>query len=310
MRIEQLKYFLEVAQSGSINAVAQHLFISQQGISDALKRMEKELGVVLFNRSKVGITLTPAGEGLYEYAHQVVQAYGQLENYVLQLQDEAAMNTGSILSISVNPLSTTILLPDLLERVEKQRPQLRFSCRDTTKVEEMIQQLREHAVDICIFMLMQFDKDKVLQELPQDVAAYKLFEDELVTCVLADSELGRKKSISMTEFKNMRKVLCDGAYTSVQDDADFISNNIDFQLKLILKKQAAAVTASYFFQRTFPNDLVAALPIKPAYKANYYVMLPKSEWSEELCFLLQVLADYIIELTGQKAEYLPILEQK
>ena len=83
MRIEQLKYFLEAAQSGSINAVAQHLFISQQGISDALKRMEKELGVVLFNRSKVGITLTPAGEGLYEYAHQVVQAYGQLENYVL-----------------------------------------------------------------------------------------------------------------------------------------------------------------------------------------------------------------------------------
>ena len=42
MRIEQLKYFLEVAHSGSINATAQHLFISQQGISEALKRMEQE----------------------------------------------------------------------------------------------------------------------------------------------------------------------------------------------------------------------------------------------------------------------------
>lgn len=61
LRIEQLKYFLEVAQSGSINAVAQHLFISQQGISDALKRMENELGVVLFKRSKMGITLTAGG---------------------------------------------------------------------------------------------------------------------------------------------------------------------------------------------------------------------------------------------------------
>ena len=53
MRIEHLKYFLEVAQSGSINAVAQHLFISQQGISDALKRMENELGVVLFKRTPI-----------------------------------------------------------------------------------------------------------------------------------------------------------------------------------------------------------------------------------------------------------------
>lgn len=311
MRIEQLKYFLEVAQSGSINAVAQHLFISQQGISDALKRMEKELGVVLFNRSKVGITLTPAGEGLYTYARQVVKAYGELENYILQLQDEAAKNTASVLHVSVNPLSTTILLPDILERVEKQRPQLSFSCRDTTKIEEMVQQIQEKAADICIFMLMQFDESKILQAMPEEVTVYKLFEDELVVCVLADSALGRQKNISAAEFKKLHKVLCDGAYNSPQDDeVDFVSNNIDFQLKLILKKQAAAVTTSYFFSRTFPEDLVTALPIKPSFKVSYYVLLSKAEWSEELRFLLQVLADYLLELTGQKPEYLPLLEQK
>lgn len=311
MRIEQLKYFLQVAQSGSINAVAQHLFISQQGISDALKRMEKELGVTLFNRSKVGITLTPVGEALYDYVLQVVKAYGELENYVLQLENETSYEAVSVLNILVNPMSTTILLPDILERAEAQRPQLSFSCRDTTKVKDMIQQIQCRSADICIFLLLQFDEQQILQAMPEDVAVYKLFEDELVACVLADSALGRQKSISAAMFKKLPKVLCDGAYGSAHDDeVNFISNNIDFQLKMIQKKQAGAVTASYFFERTFPADLVTALPIRPPFKLNYYVMLPKTQWSDDLRFLLQILADYIVELTGQKPAYLPLLEQK
>ena len=308
MCIEQLKYFLEVAQSGSINATAQHLFISQQGVSDALKRMEKELGVALFKRSKVGVTLTPEGEGLYAYAQAVVSAYNELENYVLTWQEESGKSAEKMLRISVNPLSTTILLPDLLERSEKEQPQLLISCTDTTKIEEMVQQICQQKAELCIFMLMQFDVQEVLARIPEEVLVYKLFEDELVACVLADSALGRQKSISAAEFKKMRKVLCDGAYISPQDDnADFTSNNIDFQLKLILKKQAIAVTISYFFDKTFPHDLVAALPIKPAHKVNYYVMLPKKPWSEELGVMLRILADYIEELTSQVAEYAPFL---
>ncbi len=308
VRIEQLKYFLEVAQSGSINAVAQHLFISQQGISDALKRMENELGVVLFKRSKVGITLTPEGEGLYAYARQVVKAYGELENYVLQLHTTFSKETEHIVKISVNPLSTTILLPDLLERLGNQWPQVIFSCRDTTKIGEMVQQIQQQIADICVFMVMQFDDEQILQSIPDDVAVYKLFEDELVACVLADSALGHQKNISAADFKRLRKVLCDGAYASTQgEEVDFISNNIDFQLKLILKRQAAAVTISYFFEKTFPHDLVTALPMKPAFKVNYYVMLPQREWSDTLRFLLQVLADYITELTGQTVAYAQLL---
>ena len=311
MRIEQLKYFLEVAQSGSINAVAQRLFISQQGVSDALKRMEKELGVILFNRSKLGITLTPAGEGLYAYAQKVIGAYEELESYILQLQRESVEDSASVLSILVNPLSTTILLPDLLERVEKQRPQLNFSCRDTTKIEEMCQQIQARTADICIFMLMKFDESPILQAIAEEAVVYKLFEDELVACVLADSVLGRQKSLSAAEFKDLPKVLCDGAYASPQDEpAAFVSNNIDFQLKLILKRQAAGVTTRCFFKRTFPSDLVTALSIKPAFKVDYYVMLPKSDWPKEMYFLLQVLADYILELTGQKPDYLPVLKEK
>ena len=47
--------------------------------------------------------------------------------------------------------------------------------------------------------------------------------------------------------------------------------------------------------------------MKPAFKVNYYVMLPQREWSDTLRFLLQVLADYITELTGQTVAYAQLL---
>lgn len=50
MRIEQIKQFIEVAASESINATAQQRYISQQGLSDSLKRMEQELGIALLKK--------------------------------------------------------------------------------------------------------------------------------------------------------------------------------------------------------------------------------------------------------------------
>ena len=57
MRTEQLKYFVEVAKCHSIGIAAEKLFISQPTISIAIKNMEKELGCVLFERSKNGVFL-------------------------------------------------------------------------------------------------------------------------------------------------------------------------------------------------------------------------------------------------------------
>lgn len=67
MRIETIKYFLEIADSGSIRMTAQNHFISQQGLSDAIKKMEEELGTQLLIRSKRGVTLSSEGTEVYKY---------------------------------------------------------------------------------------------------------------------------------------------------------------------------------------------------------------------------------------------------
>ncbi len=106
----------------------------------------------------------------------------------------------------------------------------------------------------------------------------------------------------------MDKVLNQGAYTPPNsEDTKFVSNNSDFQLKMILKNQIATVTIRYFFAKTFPNDTVTALSIKPAYKVNYYIILPNIELCEEMRTFLSILEQYIYALTNQQVEYHGIL---
>ena len=61
MQLQQLRYVIAIAQSGSMNSVARKLFISQSSLSVAVKELESELGIRIFNRSSKGISLTSDG---------------------------------------------------------------------------------------------------------------------------------------------------------------------------------------------------------------------------------------------------------
>lgn len=62
MRMEDLRYLIQVAESGSISQAAETCYITQQGLSRIISSLEKELGVALFHRSSNHIRLTDMGE--------------------------------------------------------------------------------------------------------------------------------------------------------------------------------------------------------------------------------------------------------
>jgi len=80
MTIQQLKYVIEVAKSRSISKASQNLFISQPSLSNALKELEKELGINIFLRTNKGIVITPEGTEFLRYARQIVEQVDLLEN--------------------------------------------------------------------------------------------------------------------------------------------------------------------------------------------------------------------------------------
>ena len=70
MTLQQLKYALTIARSGSINEAAKQLFISQPSLSETIRELESEVGFDIFLRSNRGIVITPEGEEFLSYAHR------------------------------------------------------------------------------------------------------------------------------------------------------------------------------------------------------------------------------------------------
>ena len=80
MTLQQLKYVITVAETGTITEAANRLFISQPSLTNAIHELEKEMNIVIFNRTNKGISLSKEGEGFLGYARQVLEQAAILED--------------------------------------------------------------------------------------------------------------------------------------------------------------------------------------------------------------------------------------
>ena len=79
MTLQQLKYIIEIVNCGSMNLAAQKLFVSQPSLSNAVKELEKELGIEIFIRTNKGVTLSSNGQEFLGYARQIIEQTELLE---------------------------------------------------------------------------------------------------------------------------------------------------------------------------------------------------------------------------------------
>ena len=78
MTLQQLHYIIVISETGSFNKAADRLYVSQPSLTSAVKELEKEIGVRIFNRSGKGVTLTAEGLNFLPYARQVYSQYQNL----------------------------------------------------------------------------------------------------------------------------------------------------------------------------------------------------------------------------------------
>lgn len=97
MTFQQLSYLVEISKCGSINKAAQKLFLSQSGISIAIRELEEELGITLFLRTNRGVTFTPEGREFLSHAVSLLDSKKHLEQLYSKNRGEAV---STFLSVS------------------------------------------------------------------------------------------------------------------------------------------------------------------------------------------------------------------
>ncbi len=105
--IQNLQYFMKVCEMNSFSKAAEVLYISQPALSLAIKNLERDLDVVLFQRSNRGIVLTEAGEKLYTHSDLLMQQMELIEHIGMEESEE-------VLSVSAFPY---LVYPEILSRL-------------------------------------------------------------------------------------------------------------------------------------------------------------------------------------------------
>lgn len=150
MKKEQLRYFVEVVDSGSINKAAEVLYVSQPSLSRSIHALEQEMGKELVTRSNHGVTLTPTGRLMYYYARSILAQFQVLE----RLKDIEEEIIYSKLSVSVDSI---FLRDDLIlqfyNRIQSAETEIHFI---ETTAEEVLNNVSNLKSEIGIVILNDY----------------------------------------------------------------------------------------------------------------------------------------------------------
>lgn len=143
MKLNQLKYFLKVAEVGGVSAAARELFIAQPALSHQMASLEKDLGTALFLRSAKGVQLTPAGEKLVHHAQLILR---QVEIARADVISDEVSPRGEV-SVVIDASKAYTLVPLLLPECERRFPEVQLKIFDAMSV-NAARQIADGKVDL------------------------------------------------------------------------------------------------------------------------------------------------------------------
>lgn len=146
MTIEQLSYALTVARHQSFVQAAAHVAVSQPALTMQVKKLEDELGLLLFDRSRKPLMLTEEGRLFLEKAQEVLLRIRDLTN----LAEELKNREGGELKLGIIPTLSPYLLPLFISDFRQNYPKVRLIISELT-TEEIIREIKNGALDAGIY---------------------------------------------------------------------------------------------------------------------------------------------------------------
>jgi LysR family hydrogen peroxide-inducible transcriptional activator len=156
--IKQLQYLVALHEHGHFGRAAEASFVSQSTLSAGIRELESLLGVTLVERSRRVVRFTPLGEQVVAKAHRLLREAEELSDLV---QASGKPLSGE-LRMSVIPTIAPFLLPRILPRLRKERPNLKLFLREETS-DHAVESLHHGRAD-CVLLALPFATGEVEME--------------------------------------------------------------------------------------------------------------------------------------------------
>ena len=195
MTLQQLKYIITVAETGTITEAANRLYITQPSLTNAIHELEKEMHIVIFNRTNKGVTLSREGEDFLGYARQVLEQAAILE-------DKYKNGDGGKKQFCVSTQHYSFAVNAFVDLIKEYgQDAYDFSLRET-QTYEIIEDVARMRSEIGILFLNDFN-EAVLQKLlkSQDLEFHLLFVAKPHVFISRRHPLASKEVITNEELQ-------------------------------------------------------------------------------------------------------------
>lgn len=193
MELRQLEYFQMASRLRNITRAAERLRVSQPNITVAIKKLEAELGIQLFDRSQKQLSLTPEGA---VFLNRIELALRNIQDAVLEVNDYKQLQKGTI-KIGIPPMMGAYLFPKIFSSFQKRYSHLEIFLHEEASM-SIREQLERDELDFGIIIISGASQS--LQLLPMS-------RNQIVCCVPETSPLAQKKAISLQDVADSSMVM-------------------------------------------------------------------------------------------------------
>ena len=196
MRIQQLHYIVKIVETGSMNEAAKQLFITQPSLSNAVRDLEREMGIKIFIRNPKGITLTKDGVEFLSYARQILEQTALLE------ERYKSKNTNrELFSVSSQHYAFVVnAFVSLLKGADMSRYELFLR---ETRTYEIIDDVKNFRSEIGVLFLNSYNRDVLTKMFDDNRLTYtSLFQAHPHIFVSQDNPLANHDIVTMKDLED------------------------------------------------------------------------------------------------------------
>ncbi len=301
MNIEQLHYFLQVVESGSVNAAAQKFYMTPQAVNASIRKLEEEFESPLLIRSKKGVTLTPQGHVFAAYAREVLDKNEKI-HLLLRAYNAQGSNLSGTLSIFSASIFTETILPTTVHNFTQIFPQTNIKIMQVNSI-DILAHLSNGFCDIAFLTANKPYLDSFMQSHEKDnIKMIPLLVDRIVVCARADHPFIHQNTLTAealesyirqnnnpVSFFHMLFLESDGMQ---YPKAISSSNSIELHKKLMSENNTLTIMPKMAYQSAFQNDGFAAIPLVHE-DDTIHALLYKEDASQESYELINRFVDAI-----------------
>ena len=259
MTLSELRFVVSVAQEKNFRRAAAKSFVSQPALSLALKKIENELGVLIFERNRMGISLTTVGEKIVNQAQIVLEEADKIKaiSVVEKNTQQIEVKIGLIYSIA------PYLLPSIIPLVKNSCPEIILQAEEDITT-NLIKKLEEGSIDAAII---------ALPFVVPGIETQPLYDEPFKVLIPTKHPWNNKQKINAKELKNEKILLLDHTHCfsmQVREACPGISDKAEVQagtsLETIRNMVASNLGISILPQsataNNYSNDLINILPFE------------------------------------------------